>query len=71
LDLACMKAGLRAAKSIASVPATIAVPSSELLQSVDLRSSSGFKFSDRLRAAKFSTLGTAADSWATSSLNSA
>ena len=71
LDLACTKAGLRAAKSIASVPATIAVPSSELLQSVDLRSSSGFKFSDRLGAAKISTLGTAADLWATSSLNSA
>ena len=34
LDLACTKAGLRAAKSIASVAATIAVPSPELLQSV-------------------------------------
>jgi hypothetical protein len=71
LDLACTKAGLRAAKSIASVPATIAAPSSELLQSVDLRSFSGFKFSDRLCPAKISPLGTAADLWATSSLNSA
>ena len=72
LDLACTEAGLRAAKSIASVAATITVPSPELVQSVDLRSSSsGFKFSDRLCPAKISTLGTAADLWATFSLKSA
>ena len=73
LDLACTKAGLRAAKSIASVAATIAVPSPELLQSVDLRSSSGFRFSDGLCPSKKTTSGTAIDQRTTSSssLNSA
>jgi len=61
LDLACTKAGLRAAKSIASVAATIAVFSSELLQSVDLRSSSGFRFSDGLCSSKMTTSGVATD----------
>ena len=73
LDLACTKAGPRAAISIASVAATIAVPSSEFLQSVDLRSSSGFGFSDGLFPSKTATLGTATDLriTPTSSLNSA
>jgi hypothetical protein len=72
LDLACTKAGLRAAKSIASVAATIAVLSPESLQSVDLRSSSGFRFSDGLCPSKTATLGSATDlRTSTSSLNSA
>ena len=72
LDLGCAKAGLRAAKSIASVAATIAVPSPELLQSVDLRSSSGSKFSDGLCPSKIATSGSAIDRriTSTSSLNS-
>ena len=61
LDLACTKAGLRAAKSIASVAATIAVASPELLQSVDLRSSSGFRFSDGLCTLKMTTSGVVTD----------
>ena len=73
LDLAFTKAGLRAAKSIASVAATIAVPSSELLQSVDLRSPSVFRFSEGLCPSKTATLGSATDlrTTSTSSLNSA
>jgi len=73
LDLACTKAGLRAAKSIASVAATIAVPFPEPLQSVDLRSSSGLRFSDGLCPSKNTTSGTAIDQRTTSSssLNSA
>ena len=45
LDLACTKAGLRAAKTIASVPAAISVPVQENKLSVDLRSALGIKFS--------------------------
>ena len=70
LDLACTKAELRAAKSIASVAATIAV-SIPVKQSVDLRSSLGFKFSEGLRPSKISTSGSAADLWTSSSLNPA
>ena len=73
LDLACTKAGLRIAKSIASVPATIAVTSPELLQPVDLCSSSGFRFSDGLCPSKMTISGTVTDlrTTSTSSLNSA
>jgi hypothetical protein len=63
LDLACTKAGLRAAKSYATIHL--------IKQFVDLRSFKGSSFSKRLRPSKMVTLGTAADLRTTPSLNSA
>ena len=62
LDLASMLAEPRAAKSYATNHSDF--------QWVDLRSSSGFKFSERRRPSKISTSGSLADLRTTSSLGS-
>ena len=63
LDLASMTAEPRAAKSYTTTH--------PIYRFVDLRSSSGFMFSERSRPSKMSSSGTAADLPTTSSLNSA